>query len=911
MKKLKHSLLKAASALPILLAGLNLVQAQDRPGDAEAKLETIVVTGSRIERTGLTASTPITSIDEALIEADRSVVVEDIFIRLPQAGGGANATGASVGDSLGSSTVDLRGLGQNRTLVLINGTRAVPFSFRNAVDTNSLPTGLIKNIEVVTGSAAAIYGADAVSGVVNFILDDEFDGFEFNATTEIPKGGGESLSLDFIAGQEIQGGRGHVVAYLGYTERFKLLAGERSFTDAVATAIPSQGGNFTDETSGEFFAFDNAGNLSTERQTVNVTPERYLIQPLQRFNASLLFKYDLFDQVQLYGRALFTKTDVTGAGSTGQTPISVNETVEISDANKFIPAAVRPSLTFSGGGGGGGGAKVKVERNLGLGLQRTETSRDTYQVLLGLRGDLSSNIGYDAYFQYGETTENAIIFGNAIRNTSGGASRFAGQVNSVNIFDPNTDLSDFGTEIVHSDRERDQLVSTAVISGTSQDLFALPAGPVGFAIGIEYRKETGQVVPGIALQNGLAFGLGGVSAIDAKFDTFEQFGELLVPLLSDLPFVQALNFEGAYRRFDFSTTGTGDATKLGATWVINDTLRLRGQRQTTVRSPNLGEFAGPEVQLSLALFDKDSSSFIPRLAGRFDGDPCLDGRGDTAQCAALGAAAAGTAFDTSAAIYSFGGNPNIDTEKGETFTAGFVFTPEFAPGASLAVDYVNIEITDAVSQIQPIAALTNCYIDNPTPGNPLCGAVLRDPSTGLISQALVNDFNLASLKQDGFDIDAALPLDLFSEQLDGFSLTYQATVVIDQTRQANATVDPTECTGTFGGACSGDFASFLQPDYKHRVNMNWQNDQFAVLLSWRRIGKVVNAGNRDDGIGAKNYFDISANYQFTENFRFTAGINNLFDQDIPVPNSGGNFFGALSEYDVLGRRFGVSLRARY
>lgn len=899
-------LLQNASIAVIAAVGVSGGVANAQSGDGASSGDTIVVTGSRIQRAELTSPTPVTTIGAEQISTDRSVTVEDIFQRLPQAGGGANATGASVGDSLGSSTIDLRGLGQNRTLVLVNGTRAVPFSFRNAVDTNSLPTGLIERVDVLTGGAAAIYGADAVAGVVNFVLNDDFEGFQVSATGEVPSGGGESIQADLIAGSEIHDGRGHVVAYFGYTERFELLAGERDFTAGSATAIPSEGGNFTDVASSNFFAFDDDGTFSTTRQTTNVTPDRFLIQPLTRFHASLLFDYELFGGVELYGRAMYTDTKVTGAGSTGQTPISVNEEVTISETNPFIPAAAAGLLTFVGGE-----ATVNVERNLGLGLQRTETSRDTFQVLGGLRGPITDNISWDAYIQYGRTEESAIVFGNAIMNDGMGASRFGALADTVDIFGPDADFSGFGTEIVHSDRQRDQLVTSIVISGDTSDVFELPAGPIGFAGGFEYREETGRATPGIALQNGLAFGLGGVSAIDAGFDTNELFGEVLVPLLSDLPFIQQLNFEGAFRTFDFSTTGRGNADKLGGTWIVNDTIRFRGQRQTTVRSPNLGEFAGPEVQLSLSLFDPTSGDFIPRLGGRFDGDPCLDGRGDATQCAAQGAAAPGTPFDTSAAIYSFGGNPNIDTEKGKTITAGVVLTPEFYPGSSLVVDYVNIEILDAVSQIQPIAALTNCYIDNPVAGNPLCGAVLRDPVTGLISQALVNDFNLASLKQESIDVGLTLPLAPIGELGEQFQLSYSATIVTSQSRQANATVAATDCKGTFGGSCSGDFASFLQPDYKHRANLDWAQDAFSAQVSWRRIGGVRNAGDPTDTIGAVNYFDLTGAYDVNDNVRVTAGIKNLFDQEPPLPIAGGNFFGTLSEYDPVGRAFGASVRARF
>ncbi|MEM9879793.1 MAG: TonB-dependent receptor plug domain-containing protein, partial [Pseudomonadota bacterium] len=177
----RSKLLAGAALIPVLLAAVSMPVRAQTDVPLEDK-EEILITGTRIQRAELDSPTPVVAIDAAQIAIDQSVTVEDIFQRLPQAGGGANATGAAVGDSLGSSTIDLRGLGQNRTLVLVNGTRAVPFSFRNAVDTNSLPTGLIKRVDVLTGGAAAIYGADAVSGVVNFVLDDEFDGLEIGAT---------------------------------------------------------------------------------------------------------------------------------------------------------------------------------------------------------------------------------------------------------------------------------------------------------------------------------------------------------------------------------------------------------------------------------------------------------------------------------------------------------------------------------------------------------------------------------------------------------------------------------------------------------------------------------------------------------------------------------------------------------
>ncbi len=890
----------------VMALGAGPLEAQS--GDDADTIEEILVTGSRIARTELTESSPVYTTSKEQLQLDRAVTVEDIARKLPQLAGGANSTGATVGDSLGSSTLDLRGLGQNRALVLIDGKRAVPFSFRNAVDVNSIPAGLIESVEVLTGGAAAVYGADAVAGVVNFVLDDDFEGLELGLSYEFPEDGGELLNLDAIFGTEFQDGRGHVTGYIGWAEREGLLAGDRAFTAATPTVIAGEGGNFTDVASGNFFAFDDNGAFTTERQTVDVTPERYLIQPLERISGGVFVNYDLFeDSVELYARSTYTQVRITGAGSTGQTPLVVNEEVTITDDNPFLPAEAAALLTFDGNGE----AVVNVERNLGLGLQETETVRNTMQLMLGLRGDLTPHIGWDLYGQYGRTDGRATVFNNAIRNDGSGNSRFGAIANTVDIFGPGADLSSLSAPLLHSERQREQVVAAVTLSGDSGDVFELPAGPVGFAIGFERREEDAVQRPGTALREGLAFGLGGIPDIDAGFDSDEVYAEVLVPVLSGLPLVQELSIEAAWRTSDYTNTDVDDTYKFGLSWAVNENLRFRATQQTAVRAPNFGEFASPETQLSLALFDPTSPSFIPRLGGRFDGDPCLDGRGDAAQCQRLGAAAPGTPFDTSAAIYSFGGNPDIRPEEAESLTVGFVLTPEFLPEFSATVDYYEIEVTDAVSQIQPISALTNCYIDNPVEGNPLCGAVLRDPNTGLISQALVNDFNLARLEQNGFDVGLRYEFDAPAGFGESIALSYQGNIVVDQLRQNNVTVEPLDCKGTFGTSCTGDFASILQADYRHRANVDWYNGDWQVQLSWRRIGEVTNVLDDTDTISAQDYVDLAVSWNASERYLLTFGVDNLFDEEPPIPASNGNLFGTVSDYDVIGVTLGASLRIRY
>lgn len=905
---------KVALAVNIaLLSNMALAQNTDATTETSAKTEVITVTGSRIPRTELVSTSPVSSVDEVQIKLDRAVNVADITAKLPQAAAGANSTGATVGDSLGSSTIDLRGLGQNRTLVLINGTRAVPFSFRNSVDVNTIPAGLIKRVDVLTGGAAAVYGADAVSGVVNFIMDDKFEGLELSTSYETPADGGEKYNADAIFGGDIANGRGHLTGYIGYSERKELLAGDRDWAMKNSPRIINTGGYYTDIASGNKFGIDDNGNITADRNTSEYAHEQYLTQPMKRLSAGLFFNLELSDHAELYGRGLYSQVRVLGAGAGGQTPITVkwsdtdnSEWVTINQSASYLTDAIRDQLTFDANGN----AVVGVERNLGLGLQETKAVRDSVQLQMGVRGDITDSLQYDIYAQYGRTDETSTVYNSAYKRNAGGGNRFAALANTSNIFDPSLDLTSFGNSLVYANRERTQSVIAATVSGNSSPLFELPAGFVSYAVGYEYRKETGLQTPGDAFRQGNTYSSGGTFDMKASFDTKEVYAEVLIPLLFDLPFADQLDFEGAYRISDYSNTGSENTYKLGLNWALNSDIRFRLTRQTAIRAPNLGEFASPITALSLAQFEQGNPAFVPRFAGRYDGDPCLLGTGDAAQCARYGAPAAGTPFDASTAQYTYGGNPNIKPEQAESTTLGLVYVPSFLNGFDVTVDYYNIEITDAISQIQPGAALKNCYIDNPVAGNPLCDAVLRDPNTGFIKTALVNDLNLASIEQSGIDIATKYRFDA-PEVMGGImQVSYQANIVTKQSRQNNATVAAMDCKGTFGSSCSGDFASVLQADYKHRVALDWRLDDVTLQLGWRRIGAVDFADDRNVKISAQNYLDLAASWQVTDSVSLNAGIDNLLDKEPPLPTKGANHFNTVSDYNVVGRSFGVSVRYR-
>ncbi|NQY89933.1 MAG: TonB-dependent receptor [Colwellia sp.] len=902
-KQKPHLITPIALAVMTAFSSYQVIAVEDSK-DSKAETEVITVTGSRIQRAELVSSSPVASISEEQIQLDRAINVEDITAKLPQAAAGANSTGATVGDSFGSSTIDLRGLGQNRTLVLINGTRAVPFSFRNSVDVNTIPAGLIKRVDVLTGGAAAIYGADAVAGVVNFILDDNFNGAEFSTSYETADGGNEKFNIEAIFGGDIGDGRGHITGYVSYSERTELLAGERNYALKNSVPMINSGGHYTDVASGNTFGIDDNGSVVDSRQTSDFTADRYLTQPMDRLSTGIIFDFDVNDNLTAYGRTMYSKVNVKGAGASGQTPIFVNEQVTLTQNNQYLTDEMRNQLTFDGDGN----ALVNVERNLGLGVQYTDAVRDSLQFQLGLKGDINDELHFDIYGQYGQSDETATIYNNALRYDKNGASRFANIANTVDIFSPSLDFSDFSDPLIYTTRNRTQSVLSAILSGDSSALFDLPAGPMEFAVGYEYRKETGKQTPGDAFRNRTSFASISAFDMDASFSSKEFYLEVLVPIVENVAFADEISLEGAYRISDYSNTEAADTYKIGINWAINSEIRLRANKLTAFRAPNLGEFASPITALSLSLFDQTSDQFVARLAGRYDGDPCLLGTGDATQCAAFGAAAVGTPFDSSTAEYTYGGNPDIKPEEAESTTLGVVYTPEFIENFNISIDYYNITVTDAVSQIQPGAALQSCYIDNPNLNNPLCGAVLRDAETGLISKAIVNDFNLASIEQAGIDIAFNYSFDAPSAMGGKFKLSYQGNIITEQTRQNNSTVPTTDCKGTYGSACSGDFASILQAEYKHRTTFDWRIDEVSLQLGWRRIGEVDYAVDRSETITAQDYFDFSSSWHVTEEVAINFGIDNLFDKKPPIPSVGANHFNTVSDYSVIGRTFGIAVR---
>ncbi len=901
---------KTTIYLAVLALAHGIAQAQQEavqpapPPAADAvpgEMQQVAVTGTRIRSAKLTSTSPVSQFTDADIALTRAITVEDFSVKLPQLAGGVNGTSAG-SDGFGAQTLDLRNLGQSRTLVLINGTRAIPFGFRNAVDVNFIPAPLLKRVDVLTGGAAAVYGADAIAGVVNFVINDKFQGLQTSANYRRSADGGAQKGVNLTGGMAL-GDKGSVVGYLEVTERDSVLAGERAFAGLKPTLRPGAGGNFVDVVSGRAFSYTDAGQFTTAKQSTDFTPGYTLVQPLKRVNASTFFSYELSDAVEAYGRLMYSRVNTVGAPTTGQAPALLSGVFAINESSTSIPAAVRNQLTFVNGV-----ATVQVDRSLGeLGVITIDNERDTYQAQVGARGAVTRNINWDFYVQSGRSAESLVVHGDALKSGA------AALVNRTNIFGPGADLSSIAQDFDYGDRVRKQFVTAATVSGDSSDAFKLPAGPVGFAVGIEARRETGDFAYNPALA--LSFNQAAVSGPTAppSFRAKEIYGEVLVPILANKPLIQHLSLEGAVRRSFYSKSLGADKAyttdKVGASWTVNDDLRFRATKQSVIREPNMGEYANPVFSIPF-----NSLVTTARLRPRYQGDPCALGTGDAAQCKRFGAPAPGSYNSLDAAVlgggYFFGGNPDISAEKGDTRTLGIVLTPTFAKGLSLTVDYYSIKLKDAVGQVQPVDALTSCYITDPRADNPLCQAVTRDPVTGRIKDAYPVDRNLAFIKQEGFDIDASykhnVPFGLPGKKL---SWQYQAAVVKSYSIQKNPVLDPIDCKGSYGFRCSSDAVSLVAPAYRHRASLAWDFDTVTAQLGWKRVGKVKDSTvGSTESIVAQDYFDLNFSLRPSiAGLTVNVGIDNLFDKQPPMPTNAAIFNTYPDTYNVLGRSLGFTV----
>lgn len=934
--------------------------AASRRRDGRPTLEEVIVTGSRIERSGRVTPSPTTVVSGDELRLGGDTRVADFLTELPAIG--ATHTAANSNDDPAESGVgllDLRRLGIERTLVLVNGRRHVGSRpGTSAIDVNTIPAGLVERIEIITGGASAVYGADAVSGVVNIILDDDIDGLHLNVQGgSSTAGDGETLAASITAGSDFHDERGHLYVDLSYDNTGRIDAIDRDYSseslrfvpnpdsvapdDGVADNVlladtrfngtpagglpvidtagtPLPGGPFTFDGSGRLVPYD-PGNVIAGAPALSVGGDGIFLAafdrlqvPLERQILSGGVRYDLSSNATLFADAKYARAR---SDTAGQPTFSLTTFVPlfITADNAFI----QPDLAAVLAGNPNDAADdipgfFLPRTHVDLGRRRSDSERDTSQVLLGLRGDLTSQWRYEGVLQHGRTTNVTHLRNNqvddrlmqavdAVRDVSG----------AIVCRDPSNGcqpLNLLGTGLV-SDAAKafvladivtrgvlEQTVASATITGHA---FELPAGPLGIAAGIEYREESSETVEGDLRNEGRIFPGGPIENVAGSFDVGEAFGEIVVPLVAGKRFVHASSIEAAVRFADYSTIGTTTTWRFGGEWSPIEGIRLRGTAARAVRAPNIGELFSPG-----------------QLENRFLNDPCDEGNLDAGSafrrdnCSALGLPSdfQSTAGAITTRVFS-GGNAMLTEEDARTLTFGMVVTPRIIPELSLTFDYWDIEITDAINAF-PVQSLVNNCVDLPTVENPFCPFIERDANGQFlaIESSLIN---IAAQRASGLDVEVGyeLPLYLLDERWPG-SLHIGAVGTYLDTLEFQPLAGP-ETDREAGELGDPRLAANLRLTYRHR--------NLTAALHQRLLGSQSfdraepDEAREPNATGTQHYTDISVRYDFASRYSVYAGASNVFDNPPPpvarVPEAR-SFGEDVALYDAVGRYLyaGVTVR---
>ncbi|MDJ0654480.1 MAG: TonB-dependent receptor [Xanthomonadales bacterium] len=931
----------SAAVLTALYATTAPVAAQGVADDGEI-VEEIVVTGSRIARPDLVANSPVAVIDAEEFELAATVETESLLNTLPQVVPSFGATTNNPGT--GTATVDLRNLGTVRTLVMMNGRRIVGSNTNGVVDINNIPPALIERVEVATGGASAVYGSDAMAGVVNFILKEDYEGIgisgQFGTSAE---GDSDRTNVDFIWGSNSADGRGNAVIYANYYERDQTFASERGFsaieldedTDDNGNPILSPGGSsripqgrfsgsaFTgltdvngDTIGGSGFFVDANGNpddYTSPDDTFNFAPFNNLQLPLERWTTTALGSYELAEQISAFGEFTFANNRINRTLA----PTPYNESgVQIDLNNPFIPAGTLALFQQADVDGDGFINAGISRRMLEAGGRISEDSRNMWRAVIGVEGEIGG-WDWEAFYNYGrmENTQRqdgnivlskfqeGLLVNPANPNQCASGNSACVVINPFGEGNMTPEMIDWVRASATNITNVEQRTLGANMAGT---LMELPAGPLGFAAGLEQRDEEAQFLPDTFLASGDVDGFNAGLPTAGEYDVTEVFFEAIIPLLSGAPLAEYVALEVGYRYSDYSNVGGVDTYKFGGEWQPTDQLKLRGLFQRAVRAPNV-----------LELFRGSSNSFPGAT------DFCNAGPDRTAEeeafCVQLGVpenllATFQQPDDQIEVILS--GNPNLDVESSDTWSLGFVYEPEALPNLQVSADYYSIEIEGAIATFGGglQSTIDACGTDLSL-SNVFCQPLTARNSAGELEFVPLPNQNIAQLATEGIDLAAKYATDIGDNQL---SLTMAATYVFKNEQQSSPVTDLVDCVGSVGvrGTCGN-----ADPEWRVVGRATLTTGKLRSSLRYRYVGEVANelielgtdpstlAVTEVDG---EHYLDLGFTYNWSEDIDLILNVDNLLDTEPPIlADAGGQFNTDASVYDVLGRRFTTGFRVRF
>ncbi len=950
----RRSRLLAGAAWAVTLVAGGAAHAQTTDTQTEEQ-DIITVTGSRTITDGFSAPSPLTVIGAEQYDLRGGSDVAVILNELPAFTSSITpeATGINLING-GANVIELRGLGAQRALTLVNGRRFVFGASRDlAVDLNALPTALIDRVEVVTGGASAVYGSDAVSGVVNIIYDEDYEGVRATAQYGVSsREDAEQLLLSLAAGTTFAKGRGHVSLGLDYVDSEGTFERDRDFSSRGTTLIPNSadtgpndgipaqivadnvrlfvaspegvpfttgGGLFIDPSTGLPAQFSPTGALqpfnpgavvgtgvtgqSIGGDGVSATFEDFLPQivPVERFSATGTARFDLSDRLTAFAEATFSQSEAEQLQGSyfdvpGDALIPLN--------SPAVPPALAGAL-FAAGEQAFVFGRVYTD----LPPIRQTMDRQIYRVAGGFEGELGDSWRWNAYAQFGTTESEAVYPTNRITSNFLAAIGAISPVTLTPLFPCTGEcvpLNIFGSgqasqeaidyvfdRTVVEDATLEQTVLAADIAG---DLMQLPAGPLKVAAGIEYREESIDTEVDERVTAGDTF-LNPFFPINGELDVTEVFGEANIPLIAGAPLAEDLSVNVAARYTDYSTVGGVTTWKLGSSWAPTDAVRLRGSVSQDIRAPNLRE-----------LFQSGGGGVL------FVDDPCqtpLAGSNEQVNCDAAGIppnVPAGLGFNFSNII----GNPDLSEETADTYTIGVVFQPTAVPGLSVSLDWFDIEIQDAIAAVDSQDIIDQCFGSAAFP-NAFCGQIERSPLTGEIVSVTSEFQNLDTLETRGLDVEVVYDTPLSRLGLPDTSgdlrLRWIATFLDELVETPGGTgTTPIDRTGEVGNA-----------EVRWNLDATYRNGAFHGFSQIRYIGEsaIDNTLTVEDSalreVGAEVYWNLAGGVSFDARgraFDLTLGVNNVTDNEPPFVPTSDPFFTDASVYDVRGRYYFVRLSAQ-
>ncbi len=921
------------------------------------ELEKITVTGSLLKRLEYDTTSPV-QVLTADVSADIGQVNTAEFLQKSSVAAGSTQisnqfAGFVVEGGAGVQTISLRGLGAQRTAVLLNGQRPGPAGTRGQVlafDLNVIPQSILQRAEIVKDGSSSIYGSDAVAGVVNLITRKNFDGWEFGITGRVPQqGGAETVSVSLANGWNF--GKGNIAAAaeyyiqepLRFRDRDYLQCSQDLFTDANGTSIDREDRSITRGTP----LANCPGNLYANTAIDAFTGLRYIPSPdgttiglipgyRPRTNAGYgpgntgrafyedQLNFDFFKEQQLIDRqermSLFVASDFSFGDVNWTTDLLYNSRgTQTSRFRQFFPltggTTAPAAFRYTDGSSFRSPVPSGVAQPVMPFPSKQEVKIDYYYVRTGLDGLFSSTDTWAWSTNLSYTRSDGEYNNFAILNSlSGDVSaalrpRTGGRAPLVNYFEPGflngTRMDELAATVGRWEKGNtiyDQTLFNAVVTG---ELFELPAGPIGAALGAEYRRFSIDDQPSLAESSGDFWGQS--SAVQTKgTDTVKEiFGEMEVPLLKGLPLVESLSLNMSARAFDYDSVGDSDHVwKLGLSWQVIPSVRLRATKGTSYRAPGLYE-----------LFLGDLSSFVGQLAI----DPCINYGQSTndnirRNCAAVGIGPNFPGGTSSARVFSQGGAGVVKPETSQAFTAGIVFTPTAWP-ISMALDYFDYQVNDEIAQLGAGTILGGCYNADVFP-NDFCSLFIRNPANHPTApNAIVDVFqkyvNVNKQKVRGYDLLTRFDKDFAFGKLE---VEGQATYMKEDFSQFFSTAAASGFgTNDRNGAISRPkLAANLRTqlkrgDFAYTWFMNYVDETKSLTLNPVTTYFGYTGAVRDIVAEDRLYHTVSVRYSQPK-WSVLFGINNLLDDEPPTISSGvatryGNVPAFATQYDLLGRSF--------